>query len=51
MKYFCRISVVIQKMENDIDDITVVFDLPFDGLCFFLEGTMFMKLTLTLVSE
>ena len=52
MKYFCRIYVVIQTMENNIDDITLVFDLPFDGLCFFLEGTMFMKeLTLTLVSE
>ena len=52
MKYFCRISVVIQKMENNIDDITLVFDLPFDRLCFLLEGTMFMKeLTLTSVSE
>ena len=52
MKYFYRISVVIQKMENNIEDINLIFDLPFDGLCCFLEGTMFMKeLTLTLVSE
>ena len=52
MKYFCPISVFIQKMENNFDDLTLVFDLPFDGLCFFLEGTMFMKdLTLTSVSE
>ena len=52
MKYFCRIFVVIQTMENNVDDITLVFDLPFDGLCFFIEGTMFMKeLTLTLVLE
>ena len=52
MKYFCPISVVIQKMENNINDITIVFDLPFDGLCFFLEGTMFMEeLTLMLVLE
>ena len=43
MKYFYRISVVIQKMENNIDDTTLVFYLPFDGLCFFLEGTMFVK--------
>ena len=49
MKYFCRIYVVIQTMENNINDITLVFDLPFDGLCFFLEGTMFMK-ELTLMS-
>ena len=52
MKYFCRIFVVIQTMENNIDDTTLVFDLPFDGLCFSLEGTMFMKeLTLTSVLE
>ena len=52
MKYFCRISVVIQKMENIIDDITLIFDSPFDGLCFFLEGKMFMKeLTQTSVLE
>ena len=52
MKYSCRISVVIQKMKNNVDDITLVFDLPFDGLCFFLEGTMFMKeLTQVFVSE
>ena len=52
MKSFCLIFVIIQILENNIDDITLVFDLPFDGLCFFLEGTMFMKeLTLTLVSE
>ena len=52
-------------MENINDDITLVFDLPFDGLCLFFEGTMFMslrlnhcqlicnskELTLTLVSE
>ena len=35
-----------------MDDITLVFDLPFDGLCFFFEGMMFMKeLTQTLVKE
>ena len=35
-----------------MDDITLVFDLPFDGLCFFLEGMIFMKeLTQKLVSE
>ena len=52
MKYFCRISVVIQKMENNIDDINLVFDLQFDGMCFYLEGMMFMKeLTITSVSE
>ena len=52
MKYFCRISVIIQGMENNLDDITLVFELFFDGLCFFLEGTMFMKeLTQTSVSE
>ena len=52
MKYFCRISVIIQIMENNIDNITLVFDLTFDGLCLFLEGKMFMKeLTLTWVSE
>ena len=52
MKYFCPISVIIQIMENNIDDITLVFNLPFDGLCFFLEGTIFMKeLTQTLISE
>ena len=51
IKYFCCISVVIQKMENNIDDITLVFDLLFDGLCFFLEGTMFInELTPTSVS-
>ena len=33
-------------MENNNDDITLVFDLPFDGLCLFLEGTMFMSLRL-----
>ena len=39
-------------MENNIDNITLVFDLPFDRLRFFLEGTMFMKeLTQTLISE
>ena len=43
MKYFCPISVVIQEIENNIDDITLVFDLPFDGMCLFFEGTMFMK--------
>ena len=43
MKYFCRISVVIQKMENNIDDITLVFDLTFDRLCLFLEGKMCMN--------
>ena len=48
MKYFCLISVVIQKIEDNIDDINLVFDLPFDGLCFFIEGMIFMKeLTLT----
>ena len=52
MKYFCRISVIIEIMENNMDDITLVFDLPFDGLHIFLEGTMSMKeLTQTLVSE
>ena len=52
MKYFRRISVIIQRMKNNIENITLVFDLPFDGLCFFLEGTMFMKeLTQTLISE
>ena len=52
MKYFCRISVVIQTMEKNIDDITLLFDLSFDGLCLFLEGTMFMKyLIITSVSE
>ena len=43
MKYICRISVIIKTMENNTDNITLVFDLNFDGLCFFLEGTMFMK--------
>ena len=52
MKYFCRISVIIQLMANNMDDITLVFDLPFDGLCLFLEGTMFMtELTQISVSE
>ena len=52
MKYFCRISVIIQIMEINMDDITLVFDLPFDGLRIFLEGTMSMKeLTQTSVSE
>ena len=51
MKYICRISVIIQIMENYIDNITLVFDLPFDGLRFFLEGMMFMKeLTQILIS-
>ena len=43
MKYSYRISVIIQIIENTMDDITLVFDLPFDGLCFFLEGMMSMK--------
>ena len=43
MKYIFRISVIIQIMENNIDNIKLVSDLPFDGMCFFLEGTMFMK--------
>ena len=43
MKYFCRISVVIQKIKNNIDDIILIFDLFCDGLCFFLEGMMIMK--------
>ena len=43
MKYFCPISVVRQEIENNIGDITLVFDLPYDGLCLFFEGTMFMK--------
>ena len=43
MKSFCCIYVFIQKMENNIDDITLLFDLPYDGLCFFPEGRMFMK--------
>ena len=52
MKCFFVIFVIKANMENNIYDITLVFDLPFDGLCFFLEGRMFMKdLTLTLVSE
>ena len=52
MKYLCRISVIIQIMENNMDDITVVFALTFDGMCLFLEGTMFMKeLTQKSVSE
>ena len=35
-----------------MDDITLVFDLLFDELRFFLERTMFMKeLTHTSVSE
>ena len=52
MKYICLISVIIKIMENNIDNITLVFDLPFDGLCFFLEGTILMKeLTQTLISE
>ena len=52
MKYICRISVIIQIMKNNINNITLVFDLPFDGLCFFLEGTMFMKeLTQTFISK
>ena len=52
MKYFCSIYVIIQIMENNIDNITHVFELPFDGLCFFLEGTIFMKeLTQTSVLE
>ena len=25
-------------MENNNDDITLVFNLPFDGMCLFLEG-------------
>ena len=52
MKYFCCIYVIIQILENNIDDITLVFNLPFDVLCFFLEGTLFMnELTQELVSE
>ena len=52
MKYFCRISVIIQITENNIDDITLVFDLPLNGLCFFLEGLMCIKeLTQTSVLE
>ena len=52
MKYFCRISVIIQIMKNNMDDITLVFDLPFYGLCFFLGGTIFIKeLNQTSVSE
>ena len=52
MKYSCHISFTIQKIEYNIDDITLVFDLSFDGLCFFLEGMMIMKeLTLRAVSE
>ena len=52
MKDICSISVIIQTMENNIDNITLLFDLPFDGLCFFYEGTMFMEeLTQMLVSE
>ena len=48
LSYFCRNS----KMENNIDDITLVFDLFFDELCFFLEKIIFLKeLTLTSVSE
>ena len=43
IKYFCCISVVIHKMEDIIDDISLVFDLTFDGLCLFLEGKIFMK--------
>ena len=43
MKYFCPISVVIQEIENNIDDITLLFYLTFDGMCLFFEGTMFMK--------
>ena len=43
MIYFCCIYVFIQKVENNIDDITLLFDLPYDGLCFFLKGRMFMK--------
>ena len=42
MKYFYHHT----KMENNNDDIADVFDLPFDGLCLFLEGTMFMSLRL-----
>ena len=52
MKYICRISVIIQITKNNIDNITLVFDLRFDGLSLFLEGTMFMKqFTQTLISE
>ena len=52
MKYICCIFVVVQKMKNIVDDITLLFDLTFDGLCLFLEGKMFMKeLTLIWVSE
>ena len=52
IKYICLISVIIKTMKNNIDNITFVFDLPFDVLCFFLEGTMFMKeLVQTLISE
>ena len=43
MKYFCRMSVIIQIMGNNMDDITLVFDLLFDGMCFLLERTMYMK--------
>ena len=42
MKYFCPHT----KMENNNDDITLVFDLLFDGPCLFLEETMFMSLSL-----
>ena len=52
MKYIYRIFVIMQIMEDNIDNITLVFDLPFEGLYFFLEGTMFMKeLNQTLISK
>ena len=52
MKYFCPISVVIQEIENNIDDITLVFDLPFNGMClFFLRNNVYEKLTVTSVLE
>ena len=33
-------------MDNNNDDITLVFNLPFDIICLFLEGTNYMSLRL-----
>ena len=33
-------------MEMNNDDITLVFDLPFDGLCLFPEEMKYMSLSL-----
>ena len=40
MKY---IDVIIQKIENNNDDITLVLDLPYDVMCLFLEVTKYIS--------